>query len=446
VGTRKPHVSAVSWQDPTVTCRFRWTPVLLCLLWPAATRAEDAAEAPTAPTAEAEGPTAPRAESSVVVFCDVLDDETENAKLRARVYEVTRQKGLTPDPKADVAAAAQAKGALDEGRVTSDADRLEVVRATLGVGVLVRVAREGSGAKIVVARASGSKSKVVGSAEAVPDAVAALIGGKSVASATSSATESHAAAADDGTITAGLMLRPKRDDSEKDMTDPKQLSAAWQKRSGLRGSYGVHAVVTGLAIPKTPYVGQNPETGAAELGRATTYGVGAGLGLDLSMMYAPVPEPVTGSTNFAAFRLGVRLDVSGLYVRPPKNFSYQTTNGSVTGRDTKYDNVANIYGVLPIQAGVHFAFGDFRLPTLWRGIMLGVAYSPAWIFSLKVGEKENATDSKFNYAGFELSLDVAKFDVEEGSQPQIRVSALVLPRVADDLPWLASAGIGAIWY
>jgi hypothetical protein len=249
-----------------------------------------------------------------------------------------------------------------------------------------------------------------------------------------------------GTLSAGFITdRPKHEEAP-DVTDPKQLEKAWLQRGGLRVSYGASAMATGLIIPNTPYGGQNPETGALEVRRKTTYGVGGGLGLHLSLMYLPVPVPRSGATSWAAFRVGTAFEVSGLYVRPPSEITYKTQGGTVTARDTKYANDAYLYGVLPIQLGVQFGFGDFRLPTLWRGLVLGIAYSPAWIFSLSLSSSSGKVESQFNYAGFELSLDVTKLEAERGSQPQLRLFALVLPRVKDDLPWLASAGIGAIWY
>ncbi len=302
---------------------------------------------------------------------------------------------------------------------------------------------------MLVIRDGDTKSKVVATADAALAAVGELLGGaaKPAASAAAPAAGAPETAPSEG-ISAGFILkRPKKDD-EPDYGDPKVLAKGWQDRGGARVSYGAHAMATGLIIPNTLYPGTNPETNELEIGKATTYGVGLGLGLDLSVMYLPLPDPASGSTSWAAFRAGIRLDASGLYVRPPLKYTYKvdTTTGQVTGRDTKYDNVAYIYGVLPFQLGVHFGFGDFRLPTLWRGIVLGVAYSPAVIFSLKVGEKEDAAESVFNYGGFELSADITKLEVGGGSQPQVRLSALVLPRVNDEVPWLASFGVGAVWY
>lgn len=394
------------------------------------------------------GSQAPNAASSVVVVADAFEDETENAKLRARIFELARGRGLTPDGKADTRAAAEQQNAMVEGKISADAAPLDGVRKSLHAGVLIRVSKDAGGLRVLVVRDGDAKSKVVADAEAVLAALGELLGGTSkgaAAPAAESRPESSAAGASQG-VSAGYILKPSKRDDEPDYGDPKVLSAAWAKRGGARASYGAHAQVTGLMIPKTQYVGTNPETGLTEIGSTTTYGVGAGLGLDLSLMVLPLPEPASGSTSWAAFRVGARLDVSGLYVRPPKGRSFKLENGRVVGRDTQYDNVAYVYGVLPLELGVHFGFGDFRLPTLWRGIAFGVAYAPAFIFSLKVGEKEDATDSKFNYGGFELSVDITKLEAGQGSEPQVRLSALVLPRVNDELPWLTSLGVGAIWY
>jgi len=392
----------------------------------------------------------PKSGKTVVVVADAFEDETENAKLRAKVYDVCRQRGLTPDGKADVKAAAEQGGAMQEGRVVADAGPLEGVRKAVGAAVLIRIAKDASGVRVLVVRDGDAKSKVVTSADAALEAVAELLGGSAKAAPAPAAAPATAPAAEPAEqgLSAGFILKRQKKDDEPDYGDPKVLSQAWRDRGGVRVSYGAHAQATGLMLPNWLYLGQNPETGQLDQGKKTAYAVGLGLGLDLSVMYLPLPEPVSGSTSWAAVRAGLRLDVSGLYARPPKEYTYKVdqATGAVTSRDTKYDNVAWVYGVLPFELGVHFGFGDFRSPTLWRGVALGLAYAPALIFSLRVGEKEDDVESVFNYGGFELSADIVKIEAGKGSQPQVRLSALVLPRVNEDVPWLTSLGVGAVWY
>jgi hypothetical protein len=400
----------------------------------------------------AAGPT--KAKRTVVVVADPFDDETENAKLRAKVFDACRERGYDPDGKADVRAAAEQNDAMIDGRVTADAGPLEAVRKALGATVLVRISKQEGGVRVSVVKDGAEKRKDVVDAAAALSAVEELLGGapKPAAAPAAAASPTPTGASASGStsqgISAGFILPQKKRDDEPDYGDPKVLAGAWQDRGGVRVAYGAHAMATGLIIPKTLYASQNPETNQLDVGSATTYGVGLGLGLDLSVMYLPLPDPRSGSTSWQAFRLGVRAEASGLYVRPPLKYTYRTdgTTGAVLSRDTKYDNGAYIYGVLPFQLGVHFGFGDFRAPTLWRGFALGLAYSPAFIFTLKVGEKEDAAESRFNYGGFEVSADIVKLEAGGGSQPQIRLSALVLPRVNDELPWLASFGVGAVWY
>jgi hypothetical protein len=381
-----------------------------------------------------------------VVVADPFDDETENAKLRARVYEAARGRGLTPDSKADVSPAAETAGVMRAGKVSTDDADLEKLRVALGASALIRVSRDAGGMKVTLVRSGGATSKVVPGAEAVPAAANELLGGTpgaAPAAPAGAAPESQPL----GPVSAGTMTAAaKPEEGERDLTDPKQLSAAWENRGGVRASYGVHAILMGLMIQDVNYASTNPETGELDIGKATTYGIGAGVGAHVSLMYLPLPQPRTDASSWAAFRIGVGLDATGVYERPPKGFSYKTENGVVQSKDTEYMNKAFVFGVIPMQIGVMWGFGDFRLPTLWRGLALGIAYSPSILLWMDVDKDQDAIESRFNYAGFELHLDIAKFEAESGSQPQIRLSTLILPKVADDLPWLGSVRIGATWY
>jgi hypothetical protein len=378
----------------------------------------------------------------VVVVADPFDDETENAKLRARVYEVARERGLTADSKADVQKSAETSGTLKQGKVSSEPGDLEKLRLALAASMLIRVSRDPGGMKVQLVRVGGVTEKVVASAEGVGPAAAELLGGKAApAPAASEPVQNPLGPTSAGTITASPDEEP-----ERDLRDPKQLALAWENRGGVRFSYGVRAVLAGLMIPDVQYSSQNPETGNLDVGKTTTYGLGAGVGVTLSMMYLPMPDSRSDAKSWAAYRLGVGLDATGFYLRPPRGYTYKVVNGLVESKDTKYDNKAYVFGVIPFQAGVHFGFGEYRLPTLWRGLVLGIAYSPSVLLWMDVDKDQDAIESRFNWAGVEASLDIAKIEVDSGSQPQIRLSALILPKVADDLPWYGSVGIGVVWY
>lgn len=384
----------------------------------------------------------------VVVVADAAGDETENAKLRARVYESTREKGLTPEPKADVAGKASETGAMEAGQITIDEQKLQALRTALGVGTLVRVAASGAGVRIFVVTASGVKSQDVASVDAAPAAVAEMLASPSKAAPTPAPQPTPGPSegtAESQPVSVGFMLPAKKDEGPPP-DSPQAIRAAWENRGGVRASYGVRALVTAVMIENFNYSDQNPDSGQLEVGKKTAYGIGAGLGAHLSMMYLPLPQPAEGGKNWQAFRIGVGLDLSGLYVRPPDGFKYNRENGVVVSRDTTYANKAYIYGVTPLQLGVHFGFGDFRAPTLWRGFALGVAYSPAFVTSLEVGQDQDKATTVFNYGGFELSVDLVKLESDKGSGPQMRLSVLALPRVKDDVPWLVSPAIGAVWY
>ena len=98
---------------------------------------------------------------------------------------------------------------------------------------------------------------------------------------------------------------------------------------------------------------------------------------------------------------------------------------------------------------MHVGIGSYRTPTLWRGVVFGVAYSPAYIVWLDIG-KTDFDHGGFNYAGVEATLDFASLEIESDggspSEPQMRAFVLLLPRIDDKLPWLLSIGIGAAWY
>ncbi|HEY3233913.1 MAG TPA: hypothetical protein VGJ84_04320, partial [Polyangiaceae bacterium] len=148
---------------------------------------------------------------------------------------------------------------------------------------------------------------------------------------------------------------------------------------------------------------------------------------------------------WAGFRLGAGVDGNGLF--SPKPYAYTYT---AAGREV--ERKGSVLG-LPIgsaHVGFCMAFGEFPQPTIWRGVVLAASYSPAYIGRFEFGGSGGAGGfvGKLNLAGFELSADVAKIEatVESKSQNHVRLAVLVLPKVNRDLPWVVSAGVGAVWY
>jgi len=420
------------------------------------------------------GAAAPSADRRVVVVADIADDVTANAKMRAAVFETVRKRGYSPAAGVDVKGAAQDAGALDAARVSTAPASLGKLRDQLGVGLVVRVSSEWvrgdqTGARVTLVAAQGTKSQVVtaptadprpevakavgamldalmgAKAEAVPAAAPAPGGAPAPSGASAAAAPSSAGAAGATPGGPGVIL-PSSPAPGADEPPPLKPSEAWAKRGGVVASYEARAIVTGAMLPDTGYSSVNPVTKQTETGTASTLGIGGGAGVRLSMLYLPLPDPTTSSGSFAAFQLGTGVDGSVLYVRPPSGYAYDISNNKVAARGLKRQDRAWLYANVPLQLGVHFGIGGFRTQTIWRGVVLGLVYSPTWTYRLDIQSLDG--EGKFNFAGFEVDLDVASIEARRGlfAESQIRVSAYVLPRIKSDLPWLASIGIGAVWY
>ncbi len=428
-----------------VTCRPRFWAFLVFGLLGAGALAPGVARAQ-------EPSTAKTSRGSVVVVVDVFEDETENAKLRAKLYEAAREKGYQPDPKADVDGAATNAGAMSEGKVSADADKLAAVQKALGAALLVRVAKTDAGITVLLVKSGGAgESKNVASAAEVPAAVAALLGTAKAeptaapAAAPVASTPAAPAAESGGAPKAAGYITPSEEEEGPPPDSPEAVRAGWENRGGVRAAYGVRAFMTGLYIPDVGYADQNVVTKELEIGKANAFGVGGGLGAHVSFLFMPLPQPTEGK-SWQAFRVGVGVDLNVLYVRPPSGYTYHVDNSVVSSRDTQYANKAYLYAIVPFQLGVQFGLGDFRAPNLWRGVALGLAYSPALITTLEIGQNQDKAQTEFNYGGFELDLDITKLEYVEKSNSQIRLFAMVLPKVNDNVPWLATAGLGAVWY
>jgi len=248
-------------------------------------------------------------------------------------------------------------------------------------------------------------------------------------------------------VEAGGYLAPGRP-ALRDELDPSTQKEAWTRRTGALVSYEVRAFVTGLLVPNVVFSDVNPATEEVETGRADQLGIGGGLGFRAGMMYVSLPNPASAGGVLTGFRVGLGLDGSVLYSKPPHGFTYRGDSENVTGRAVDRVDKAYFYPTASAQLGFHVGFGKYRTPSIWRGMVLGLAYSPAYVLSLEIGKTE-FEDHGFNYGGFEATLDVVSIEAGlDNLKPemQIRLFALVLPKVSDDLPWLVSLGVGAVWY
>ena len=248
-------------------------------------------------------------------------------------------------------------------------------------------------------------------------------------------------------VEAGGYLAPGRA-ANSDELDPATQKEAWTKRTGVLPSYEVRAQVTGLLWPNVVFSDTNPATGEIETSRADQLGIGGGVGLRAGMMYVSLPDLASQSGALTGFRLGVGLDGSVLYSKPPRGFTYRGDGDNISGRAVDRVDKAFFYPTVSAQLGFHVGFGKYRTPSIWRGIVLGLAYSPAYVWSLEIG-KTDFDSHGFNYGGFEATIDVTSIEAgldNLSPEMQIRLFALVLPRVNDDLPWLISLGVGAVWY
>jgi hypothetical protein len=193
----------------------------------------------------------------------------------------------------------------------------------------------------------------------------------------------------------------------------------------------------------------NPDSGELEGGRADQFGIGGGLGVRAGLAYFALSDPATRSANLTGFRLGAGLDGNVVYSKPPSGYTYRSDGTSLTSRAVDRADKAFFHPSASLALGFHVGFGEYRTPSIWRGIVLGLAYAPAYLWSLEIGKTE-FDGLGFNYGGVELTLDVVSietgFDAAQPPQMQIRLFAWLLPRVDDELPWLTSLGVGAVWY
>jgi hypothetical protein len=387
------------------------------------------ARAQDAPAAQA-APAAPR----IAVAADAYPQETDNALLGAAVYETGRSRGLVAVPPPAVAEAAQREVAYQAGALSVDVQVLERIRIDVNAAVLVRIART-PGGEVNITVVGGANSPQIHVVALDRTAINTLVD-QMLASAGFGGPARPAEAQPSGGSPSqepapSYLVLPGHSAVPPDKSPPErdaEVRAAWVDRGGLRFGWDVRGMITAMHQPEVSV----PK--GATSGVEKQYGIGGGLGVHIEAVYLNLPDPSLGGGFWAGFRLGAGLDGHLLYSRKPTGYK---------GVDVRYDDVFLLYPVASAHAGLYLAFGSFPGPTIWRGVVLGLAYAPAFEGGIEIGDRHFA--HAFNPAGFEASIDVKRIDVADhaAAAPQIRLVAHLLPPVRDELPWLISAGVGA---
>ncbi|MCC6217359.1 MAG: hypothetical protein IT376_21050 [Polyangiaceae bacterium] len=425
--------------------------------------------------ARAEG-AEPSAASRAVVVSDALPDATENAKLRAAVYELLRGRGMTPDPKADVMAAATSSGAVEDAKITADPARLSKLRQALGAAVLVRLSREWErggevGVRVSASGPRGDESRVVavsgGDAKPVQAMVAELLDLVAPAEAPARREPARAEPARPEPAPSARPPRGEEPAPEPESREPPggarasrsegaleeerpelALGPRWEGRGGLRPSLGALVVATAHHDPEWEFSDTERLSQQRYDGIGPANGIGGGLGVRVGVMYLSLPDPTTKSGSFAAFRVNAGADANVLFHRRPSEYKFAyDPNGAVIGKTKQEESKALFVTNVPLEVGLGVGFGRYRTETIWRGVIVGLMYVPTYTYTLEIGADVGA--GRFNFAGFGGWLDIVALEASDDtsrSDAAIRLTAYVLPRVTEEHPWIVSAGIGAIWY
>lgn len=378
-------------------------------------------------------PAAPR----IAVAADAYPQETDNALLGATLFQTAHSRGLVAVPPPAIAEAAQREVAYQAGALSVDPQVLDRIRIDVNAAVLVRIART-PGGEVNVTVVGGANSPQIHVVALDQNAITTLVdqmlasagfGGPARAQPSGGSPP----AAPNQEPAPSYLVLPGHSAVPPDQSPPERdadVRAAWIARGGLRFGWDVRGMITAMHQPEVT-IPKNATSGVEK-----QYGIGGGLGVHIEAVYLNLPDPSLGGGFWAGFRLGAGLDGHLVYSRKPTGYK---------GVDVEYDDVFLLYPVVSAHAGLYLAFGNFPGPTIWRGVVLGLAYAPAFEGGIEIGDRHFT--HAFNPAGFEVSIDAKHIDVAEhaSASPQIRLVAHVLPRVGD-LPWLISAGVGVTGY
>ena len=367
-----------------------------------------------------------------VVISDVAGDATEDAKLRAAVYEILRQKGYQPAARIDTKQASRDLGMLRAGRVTSEMADLIRLRDSLKVALLVRVTTDVAGASehralILVVGPEVFTTRVDVGAGKFSEPVASELASR-IPSLVSVA-EPVADTAAPGRIIGGPYGR-------KLPTLEEEEAVSWDTVRGLDRYYGAGVLLTGLQIADVAFQDRQPLAPHSGAGVTDMYGFGGGPSVRFGGRALFVSDPKSGSSVVGGIRFGSGIDLNFQMAWEPDGYSYSTPSDPQIERELQ----AYLYVNVPAQVGFQLGFGSFTTSETWRGVIVGLAYSPTATVFVDISRTfQEAAELYWNFAGVELTVDMVNLNADRHEpEPQIRISAFVLPPVQAEQPAFAS--------
>jgi len=216
--------------------------------------------------------------------------------------------------------------------------------------------------------------------------------------------------------------------------DSDNVRRAWLERGGGLFSMGLNAGGSYMYMPKFGWGG-----------------AGVSAGVRAGWVFMNPPNYAENRTRLSAFRFGFGADVSAFSLT-----MYSKTIG-LTGRYTSIDSTTMSQSsvALPTYIGFIVGGGSFDSSSTWSGWTFGLNYAPSYVQTFSSSDSSSgssggsATSSgTFNPIGFDVDIQSGSLESTLGNvarKAHFRINFFFLPPI-NDLPLIASASIGAVWY
>jgi hypothetical protein len=263
----------------------------------------------------------------------------------------------------------------------------------------------------------------------------------------------------DSVSQANLATMSNAIDVDNRLERPLANRGAWRARRRQSLTYEVRANFTALSFPKREYAvtgdcatgtGTAPMSNYGQTSDGRGIAFGGGLGFRTSYMFLPPPFPHERSSLWWAFRASAGVDIDVLRARLPGGvppvqgeLCAQAQNRS---HDVQYEDHTTLLWRAPLSMGAHLGIGSFRTGTTWRGVVLGLAYSPSLVIVKPFGADSQLS---LSYLAAELSVDVTTLSTalpKPPYDPHVRVVIGLLAPGRDVAPLITTVSIGATWY